>query len=299
MKACFLTRRWKDGEKTKQKRVRHRARPELSMSAKIGVALLVFHTLVAIVGPFFASHPPDEILNVAAFAPAGEGGPLGTDYLGRDLLSRMLYGARLTIGIAIITTIAGYLIGMTLGFVAAESGGSIDNMISRVVDIVISFPPILLALVVIAGLGSSIPVLIATVAVIHTPRVARVSRAVAMDVAANEFVEIARARGEGLWSILLREIWPNTVRPLAAEFGLRLTFCILFLSSLSFLGLGIQPPAADWGIMVRENLSGLSYGSWAALLPAAAISSITVGINLFVDWMGAQTGGQISEEMLR
>lgn len=291
--------RWR-GEKTPEGvRVLRRARPELTVTAKVGLVLLSIHAFIAIFGPLLSPHAPDEILTSVAFAPSGEGILLGADYLGRDLLSRMLYGARMTISLAIITTVLGYIVGMALGFVAAEKGGTFDNVICRVVDILFSFPPILLALVVIAGLGASIPVLVGTVAVIHTPRVARVSRAIAMDVAANEFVEVARARGESLWSILVREIWPNTIRPLAAEFGLRLTFSILFLSALSFLGLGIQPPAADWGVMVRENLSGLFYGSWAALLPAGAIASITVGINLVVDWMGRQAGRQISEEMLK
>jgi peptide/nickel transport system permease protein len=276
-----------------------RARPKLNLTAKIGIAILLANLLTVVIGPFFAPHSPNEIISDMVFAQPREVGLLGTDGLGRDLFSRMLYGARTTIGLSFIATVIGFVIGMALGFTAAEAGGWVDDIISRVVDIMISFPPMLLALIVIAGLGSSMVVLVCTVGITHASRVARVSRAIAMEIAINEFVEVARARGERLLSILRREIWPNSIRPLAAEFGLRYTYSILFLSGLSFLGLGIQPPAADWGMMVKENLAGLYYGAWAALLPAAAISVITVGINLIVDWLGAQTGKQISQEMLK
>ncbi len=282
-----------------KKKTRRRARPRLTLAAKIGLIILLLHGLVAILGPVLAPESPAEIVSDDSFLGVGECGLLGSDYLGRDLYSRMLHGARMTIGTALIATIAGFLIGMALGFTGAEVGGWVDNAISAFVDLLISFPPILLSLVVIVALGNSLLVLVATVAVIHAPRVARVGRAIAMDVATKDFVEVARTRGEGLWSILSREIWPNTIRSLAAEFGLRLTFSILFLSSLSFLGLGIQPPTADWGVMVRENMSGLLYGSGAALFPAGAIASISVGINLVVDWIVEQTGQEISGEMLK
>jgi len=184
-----------------------------------------------------------------------------------------------------------------LGLTAAEAGGWTDNVISRVVDIMISFPPILLALVVIVGLGSSLTVLVCTVALLHASRVARVSRAVAMEIGYQEFVEVARARGEKIWSILWREILPSSLRPLGCEFGIRVAYSVLLLAALSFLGLGIQPPAADWGGMVRENMSGVLYGSWAAIIPAGAIALLAVGINLIVDWMVGQTGREISKEL--
>ena len=276
-----------------------RARPKFDLTAKIGLAILAAHLLVGVIGPLLAPHSPNDIISDTIFAQPGEVGLLGTDSLGRDLFSRMLYGARTTIGLSFIATAIGFIIGMGLGFTAAEASDWVDDTISRLVDVMISFPPMLLALIVIAGLGSSMAVLVCTVGITHASRVARVSRAIAMEIALNEFVEVARARGESLLSILRREIWPNSIRPLAAEFGLRYTYSILFLSGLSFLGLGIQPPAADWGMMVKENLAGLYYGAWAALLPAAAISVITVGINLIVDWLGAQTGKQISHEMLK
>lgn len=282
-----------------KKNKKHRAGPALDMTAKIGILILALNLFVVIFGPMLAPFPPNALMSDEIFSSIGTGGLLGTDVLGRDLLSRMLYGARTTIGLAFIATLIGFIIGIVMGFSAAEMGGWADDLISRVVDVMISFPPMLLALVVIAGLGSSITVLVCTVGISHAPRVARISRAIAMEIALNNFVEVARARGEGLFSVLRREIWPNSIRPLAAEFGLRFTYSVLFLSGLSFLGLGIQPPRADWGMMVKENLAGLHYGSWAALMPALAISLITVGINLIVDWMGAQTGKQIPEEMMK
>ena len=276
---------------------KHRAGPALDMTAKIGILILALNLFVVLFGPMLAPFPPNALMSDEIFSSIGTGGLLGTDVLGRDLLSRMLYGARTTIGLAFIATLIGFIIGIVMGFSAAEMGGWADDLISRVVDVMISFPPMLLALVVIAGLGSSITILVCTVGITHAPSVARISRAIAMEIALNNFVEVSRARGESLFSVLRREIWPNSIRPLAAEFGLRFTYSVLFLSGLSFLGLGIQPPRADWGMMVKENLAGLHYGSWAALMPALAISLITVGINLIVDWMGAQTGKQIPEEM--
>lgn len=263
------------------------------------MGILLANVLVAAVGPFIAPAPPDEILSFQSFAPPGTVGLLGTDYLGRDLLSRLIYGAGLTLALAFGTTLVGFLIGMVFGFVAAEIGGRVDNAMFRAIDVLISFPPILLALIVIVGLGSSIPVLVGTVSLIHGPRVARVARAVAMDIGVQEFVEAARARGEDLWSILMREIWPNSLMPLAAEFGLRMAYSILLLSALSFLGLGIQPPLADWGSMVRENMTGLYYGGWAVLLPAGAIALLVIGINLLVDSFVARARGDLSKAMLK
>jgi peptide/nickel transport system permease protein len=189
--------------------------------------------------------------------------------------------------------------GLVIGFAAAEIRGRTDDFITWLIDVLISFPPIMLALIVIVALGSNMYVLVGTIAVVSAPRIARVARAVAMNVVVLDYVEVARARGESLWSVLVREILPNTLRPLAVEFGLRLTFAILFLSSLSFLGLGIQPPAADWGSMVKENLSGILLGSPAPVLPAVAIGVLTIGINLLVDWLSSQSGRGISDELTK
>ena len=275
-------------------------RPPLSAWGRAGLAILTIHLVVAVAGPVLAPAAPGEILTFTAFAPPGEEETLlGTDYLGRDLLSRLLYGAGLTLSLALATTALGFVAGVVTGFYAAEAGGRIDTFIFRIVDVVISFPPILLALVIIVGLGSSIPVLVCTVGLIQSPRVARIARAVAMDVGTRDFVEAARARGETIASILAREILPNSLLPLAAEFGLRLAYAVLLLAALSFLGLGIQPPLADWGALVRENMAGVYYGGWAVILPALSIATLVVGINLFVDSLLVQANRDVSREMLQ
>jgi peptide/nickel transport system permease protein len=275
-------------------------RPPLSKWGIAGLIMLSVHAAIAIIGPFVAPTDPGEILSFVAFAQPGEEGTLlGTDYLGRDLLSRLLYGAGLTISLAVATTAVGFVGGVVVGFYAAEAGGRTDTVIFRVVDVVISFPPILLALVIIVGLGTSISVLIFAVGIIQLPRVARIARAVAMDIGTRDFVEAARARGETIWSILWREILPNSLMPLAAEFGLRLAYAVLLLAALSFLGLGIQPPLADWGALVRENMAGLYYGGWSIIIPAASIATLVVGINLLVDSLLAQANRDVSREMLQ
>ncbi|MDE0047505.1 MAG: ABC transporter permease [bacterium] len=280
--------------RTRSKRVR----PRPDGWAWAGIVIVAAGLLLAVGGPLVAPHEVGAIISDSNFEAPGISTLLGTDTLGRDILSRLLHGARLTVGVALAATVLGFLIGMAAGFSAAEIKGRYDDFMLWLADMMLSFPPLLLALIVIASLSSSLPVLICTIAVLHASRVARVSRAVAMNIAALEFVEVARARGESLVSILVREIWPSTIRPLAVEFGLRLTYSILFLSSLSFLGLGIQPPDADWGSMVRENLNALQTGAYiAVLLPAFAIAILTVGVNLIVDWLGAVSGRSISEEL--
>ena len=266
-------------------------RVPLSPSACIGISILVFWLAVAVFGPALAPYGESEILTDRSFAPAGETGLLGSDYLGRDVFSRTLYGARMTMGLALVTTLIAFSAGIVLGFSAAVSGGVADAVLSRINDAVMAFPAIILALMVITALGTSLVIVVLTVALIDATRVYRIARALAMDVSVMDFVEVARARGEGLWWITRREILPNALGPLAAEFGIRFTFAILFISALSFLGLGVQPPAADWGVMVRENLQGLIFGSAAALLPAACVASLTVGVNLIVDWFLQHFGG--------
>ena len=258
-------------------------RSRLSLEGWIGLVILVGVLLLALFGPLLAPQDPAAIVSDRSWAPAGVDGLLGTDRLGRDLLSRLLHGAQLTIGLALAACLLSFLLGSGLGFASAVMGGRIDSLLSRMNDLFLSFPPLILALLVIAALGSSVAVLILTMAFIDATRVYRVARATAMDVVARDFVDVARARGESTLWIMFREVLPNTLRPLAAEFGIRFTYSILFLSSLSFLGLGIQPPAADWGSLVQENLAALMMGSWAALYPAAAIALVTIGVNLLLD----------------
>ena len=216
---------------------------------------------------------------------------LGTDHIGRDLLSRLLFGARNTITIALVTTALSFMVGMFFGFLAATMRGWVDQALSRIVDIMIAFPTLIFALLVLSVAGTSIPVLIIVIALLDSMRVYRLSRAIAMDVEVMEFVEAARLRGEGLLWLMRREILPNTLPPLVSEFGLRFCFVFLFLSALSFLGLGLQPPTADWGSMVKENSAAITFGIFTPLLPAAAIAFLTIGVNLVVDWFLRKTAG--------
>ena len=223
---------------------------------------------------------------------------LGSDYLGRDTLSRVIWGARTTIGISFAATMLAYMLGITAGIAAAVKGGWWDMGMSRVNDSILSLPTIMLGLIVIAALGSSIPILIGTAGVIYASSVFRIARALGQDIMVQDFVEAARTRGEGVWWIITREVLPNAAMPLATDFGVRLVFVVLFISSLSFLGLGVQPPTADWGSMVRENLSGLGQGSYAAIWPALAIASFTISINLIVDDISAAEGGSLAKKMV-
>ena len=223
---------------------------------------------------------------------------LGSDYLGRDVLSRIIWGARATIGIALLATAFAYLLGITAGIGAAVKAGWTDMAMSRVNDAILALPSIMLGLIIIAALGSSIPILIGTAAVIYATSVFRIARALGQDIMVQDFVEVARTRGERVWWIISREVLPNAAMPLATDFGLRLVFVVLFISSLSFLGLGVQPPTADWGSMVRENLQGLGYGSYAAIWPALAIASFTISVNLIVDDLSAAAGGSLARKMV-
>lgn len=251
--------------------------------SRIGLVITGGWALAAIFASVLAPHSQTEILGDSAFTQASSSALLGTDYLGRDVLSRLLFGARFTLGLATLTTALAFTGGVLIGGTAGLIRGTVDTLISRAVDALMAFPSIMLALIVITGLGTSLPVLVGTVAVIEGTRVFRLARALTMEIAVADFVEITRLQGEGLLWIIRKEILPNALHPLAADLGLRFTYAILFISALSFLGLGVQPPQADWGGMVRENMSGLLLGSLAPIAPAAAIASITIGVTLTID----------------
>lgn len=247
------------------------------------MGIVTLNCLVAIFAPWIAPYGETAVVG-DVWQMISSQFLLGTDHIGRDLFSRVLFGARNTIALAFITTALSFLLGSIMGFIAAVKGGWIDNLLSRMVDIVMAFPTLIFALMILSVLGSSIPILIFTIAILDSTRVYRLSRAVAMDIEVLEFVEVARLRGEGLWWIIRHEVLPNAIPPLVAEFGLRFCFVFLFIASLSFLGLGLQPPLADWGGMVRENAGAITFGIFTPLIPAAAIAFLTVGVNLIVDW---------------
>jgi peptide/nickel transport system permease protein len=273
-------------------------RIKLSWVGKTAVLIVALWIVIAFIGPFIAPFHEADMAADDSFMPGDSEFVLGTDYLGRDTFSRIVWGARTTIGISVIATLLAYFIGITLGIAAAVKGGWTDMILSRVNDAILSLPTIMLGLIVIAALGSSIPILVVMAGVIYAVSVFRIARALGQDIMVQDFVEAARARGEGTWWIITREVLPSAAMPLATDFGLRLVFVVLFISSLSFLGLGIQPPMADWGSMVRENLQGLTYGSYAAIWPALAIASFTIAINLIVDDISAKSGGSLAKKMV-
>lgn len=253
------------------------------LSAWFGFVVIVVFAVLTVIGPWIAPYGESEIVG-DVWEPSSAAFLLGTDSLGRDILTRILYGARTTISIALAATLLSFGVGMTLGFLAAVVGGFVDQAISRVVDVFMSIPTLIFALVVLSVLPPSLVTLVVVIALLDSTRVFRLSRAVAMDITVMDFVEVARLRGEGLVWVMAREVLPNALPPLIAEFGLRFCFAFLFLSALSFLGLGIQPPQADWGGMVRDNANAISFGLIVPLIPAAAIALLTIAVNLVVDW---------------
>ena len=254
------------------------------VTAWIGLAIVLISLIIAVFGPWVAPYGQSQSVGDTWAAPSAQM-LLGADQIGRDMLTRLIYGARMTIGIAAATTLLSFFIGISLGFTAAVMGVWVDMALSRLVDVILSIPQLILALIILGVFGSSIPVLIVTIAVLDSTRVFRLSRALGMNLAVLEFVEAARMRGEGLWWIISREILPNAAAPLISEFGLRFCFNFLFVAALSFLGIGVQPPYADWGGMVRENAAAINFGLFAPLYPAFAIATLTVGVNLVVDWL--------------
>lgn len=253
------------------------------LSARIGLAMILINVAAAVLAPVISPYGETEIVGDVWELSSGRH-YIGTDHLGRDLFTRLLYGARNTIAIAFATTALSFSIGIISGFFAATLGGWTDQIISRFVDILMAFPTLIFALLVLSITGTTITALILVIAILDSTRVYRLSRAVAMDIEVMEYVEAARLRGEGIWWLMRHEMLPNAMPPLVAEFGLRFCFVFLFIAALSFLGLGIQPPMADWGGMVRENAGAITFGITTPLWPAGAVAFLTVGVNFVVDW---------------
>jgi len=261
---------------------------KLSWGARLGLVGLCIFALSALFAPFVAPYGQAEIVG-EVWEPMSSQFWLGTDQLGRDILSRLIYGARNTFFIAGAATLLSFFMGTFLGFLAAVSGGFTDQALSRFNDLMMAIPTLIFALVVLSVLPANMLILIVVMGVLDSTRVFRLSRAVAVDIVVMDYVEAARLRGENTMWIIFREILPNALSPLFAEFGLRFAFAVLFLSTLSFLGLGVQPPEADWGSMVKENKDGIVFGIPAALIPAAAIAILTISINLVVDSILSRT----------
>jgi len=256
----------------------------IPIPALIGIILTALFVLAAIFAPWISPHDNAEIVG-DVWEPMSAAHWLGTDNLGRDLISRMIYGARITMEIAVAATALSFSLGSILGFTAAVFGGWFDTLLSRFVDLLMSIPTLIFGLVVLSVLPTTTLTLILVMGILDSTRVYRLSRAVAVDINVMDFVEAAKLRGEGKAWIIFREILPNALSPLVAELGVRFIFAVLFLSALSFLGLGVQPPDSDWGGMVKENKDGIVFGIPAALIPAAAIAVLAISVNLVADWV--------------
>nr|WP_307436995.1 ABC transporter permease [Labrys monachus] len=260
-------------------------------TAWFGLVVMAVYALLAVFAPLIAPHGEAEVVSSQPFAPWSWAYPFGTDQLGRDVLTRLIYGARNSVGIAVVTTSLAFGAGGGLGILSAITGGWADQVLSALVDTLMSIPQLIFALILLALFGSSIPNIVLIIALLTATQIFRLARATARGVAVMDFVESARLRGEKRGWIVMQEILPNILPMLVAEFGLRFCFVFLTISALSFLGLGIQPPSADWGTMVREGATFISYGDITPLIPAGAIAVLTVAVNFVVDWLLDKTSG--------
>ncbi|WP_371228650.1 ABC transporter permease [Roseovarius sp. 2305UL8-3] len=260
------------------------------LTAAFGMFVIFTYAVAAIFAPVIAPFGEAEIVS-SAFAPADENMLLGADQLGRDMFSRLVYGTRNSVGLALTATIAAFILGAGAGLLAATKGGWFDQFMGRFADVIMSIPSLIFALLMLSIFGPTTPVIIIAVAIIYAPRVFRLTRAVAGNVVVMDYIEAAKLRGEGTFYLIRKEILPNCMAPLIAEFGLEFCFVFLLVAGLSFLGLGIQPPTADWGSMVRENATLISFGDITPLIPAAAIALLTVAVNFVVDWMLFRSSG--------
>ncbi|MBL6782506.1 MAG: ABC transporter permease [Alphaproteobacteria bacterium] len=260
------------------------------LTASFGLLVIIIYILCAIFAPLIAPYGEAEILS-GGFMPWSQEFWLGTDNLGRDVFSRLIYGARNTVGIAFLTTALAFIFGTIIGIYAALRGGFIDQVLSRLIDVLMAIPSLIFSLLMLTIFGTNVLTLVIVIATIDSTRVFRIARAVALNIVQLDYIEAAKLRGENTLYLIIREILPNAMAPLAAEFGLRFCFVFLMISALSFMGLGLQPPLADWGSMVRDNADLISFGDITPLIPAGAIALLTIAVNFVVDWMLHRASG--------
>ena len=260
------------------------------LTASFGLLVIVIYILCAIFAPLIAPYGEAEILS-GGYMPWSQEFWLGTDNLGRDVFSRLIYGARNTVGIAFLTTALAFIFGTIIGIYAALRGGFIDQVLSRLIDVLMAIPSLIFSLLMLTIFGTNVLTLVIVIATIDSTRVFRIARAVALNNVQLDYIEAAKLRGENTLYLIIREILPNAMAPLAAEFGLRFCFVFLMISALSFMGLGLQPPLADWGSMVRDNADLISFGDITPLIPAGAIALLTIAVNFVVDWMLHRASG--------
>jgi len=262
----------------------------LPLTASLGIFVILIYIICAGFAPVIAPYGEADIL-AGSFEPWSSTYWLGTDNLGRDVFSRLIYGARNTVGIAFLVTSLAFLIGTLLGIYAALKSGVVDQVLSRIVDVLMAIPSLIFSLLMLTIFGTSALSLVLVIATIDSTRVFRIARAVALNIVQLDYIEAAKLRGEGSFFLIRREILPNAMAPLAAEFGLRFCFVFLMISALSFMGLGLQPPTADWGSMVRDNAELISFGDITPLIPAGAIAFLTIAVNFVVDWLLHRASG--------
>lgn len=253
-----------------------------SWGGRIGLALLAAVVLLAVLGPLVAPHDPGEPIGLPGELPRA-GAPLGTDGLGRDVLSRVLHGGLTVLMLAVAAAVVSYSVGLLIGLAAGYSRNLLDGVLMRGVDVLLAFPPLLFVLVLVTGAGTGVWVLIVAVGIVQITGISRIVRAATLEVTVRDYVDAAVARGERAPAILRREILPNIAAPVLADFGLRFTYAIVIIASMNFLGLGLAPPAADWGLMVAENRQIISLNLWGVLAPAVMLAALTVAVNLVAD----------------
>jgi peptide/nickel transport system permease protein len=280
-------------------RRRPRRQRRFSLAARIGLVIAAAIVAIGLFGPFFAPYPPAETIG-AAYAAPSPGHVFGLDYLGRDVLSRFLWGGRTALTMAFLATVLGYAIGLTIGLGAAYSRGALGGWLMRANDVLLAFPGMIFVLLLVSIYGSSLTLVIVAVALANAPRIARIVFAAALEVVDLPYVETARMRGERAVYVTLREILPNIKGPTLVDFGVRLTGSILLVAGVSFLGFGLQPPAADWGLIVSENRAGMTIQPWTVVPSVAAIGLLTVAINLMIDgYRGSTEGIGLTEHVAR
>jgi peptide/nickel transport system permease protein len=257
---------------------------------RVGLAIVAVIVVVALAGPLVAPHSPTEFVGVPNSGPGGEAA-FGTDALGRDVLSRFLYGGRTVLWLAAASTLLGMVVGVVVGLIAAYSRNWLDDVLMRGNDVLLAFPQIIFVLLAVSAVGPKLWLIVLTVGLTHAPRVARVMRGAALEVVERDFVKSAEVVGERRWRIVFGEVLPNVTSPLLVELGLRMTYSIGLVAGISFLGFGLQPPTADWGLMINENRLSITVQPWAVLLPVAAIGLLTVGTNLITDGLSRALAG--------
>jgi peptide/nickel transport system permease protein len=257
---------------------------------RIGLGIVAVVVVVALAGPLVAPHSPTEFVGVPNSAPSSDA-TFGTDALGRDVLSRFLHGGATVLWLAAASTLLGIVVGVVVGLVAAYARNWLDDVLMRGNDVLLAFPQIIFVLLAVSAIGPKLWLIVLTVGMTHAPRVARVIRGAALEVVERDFVKSAEAVGERRWRIVFAEVLPNVTSPLLVELGLRMTYSIGLVAGISFLGFGLQPPDADWGLMINENRLSITVQPWAVLLPVVAIGMLTVGTNLVTDGLSRALAG--------